>query len=489
MGPRYYYFMLAALRMWIACLFVIVSLSGTSNTAPQSPTRIVLMHTNDLHGQLQPRNGVGGIAEIATVVRSAKPDLILDAGDLFTGTFLSDEFKGVPTIQAMNSIGYTAGTIGNHEFDYGQAALRMRLREAKFPLLSANLQTSIAEIKKYTIVNVKGIRIGIIGLTTEEVKTKSHPNNVVGVTVVDTLKAVGQILPEVRSKSDLIIATVHLEDDEEKRIASAFPEIRLLVGGHTHGTLGPYWLGQTTVVKTGSSGRNVGRVNLEFRGKQLTHIDAKLIPVTNVAPDPDVAKVLVPFETRVAAKMAEVVGEASTDIRRSTSEESALANVVADAFREKAKTQIALHNVGGIRANIVKGRITWGNAFEVLPFQNTLVTLKITGAQLKKTIIHGLSSTVGLMAISGVRVRFDHTKSDEPQLVSLTLADGTPVDDAKLYSVTTNDFVLAGGDGYTELANGTDIRDTGIYLRDVFVDYIKSRRVLFPVLDGRIAFN
>jgi 2',3'-cyclic-nucleotide 2'-phosphodiesterase (5'-nucleotidase family) len=481
-----------ALRAWVAGLFVLGILSGASTIAQspvQQPTRIVLMHTNDLHGQLQPRNGVGGIAQIATIIRAAKPDLILDAGDLFTGTFLSDEFRGVPTIQAMNEIGYTAGTIGNHEFDYGQVALRMRLREAKFPLLSANLETPIEEIRKYTIINAKGIRIGIIGLTTEDVKTKSHPNNFAGVAVVDTLKAVGQILPELRSKSDVIIATVHLEDEEEKRIASAFPEIRLMVGGHSHGTVGPYWLGNTTVVKTGSSGRNVGRVDLQFGAKKLTRIDAKIIPVTNVRPDGDVARILKPFEAKVASKMTETVGEAAGDFLRSTREESALANVVADAFREKGKTQIALHNIGGIRSNILKGRITWGGVFEVLPFQNTLVTLKVTGAQLKKTLLVGLESTVGLMAVSGLYVRFDRTKSGDGRIVSLTLADGTPVDDARLYSITTNDFVVAGGDGYTELGKGTDINDTGIFLRNVFVEYIKSRRVLSPSVDGRIAFN
>ena len=139
--------------------------------AGQTTTHIVIMHTNDLHGQLLPRDGIGGIAEIATVVRNAAPDLVFDAGDISTGTFLSDEFKGAPTIQAMNKIGYTAGTIGNHEFDYGQDALRMRLREATFPLLSANVESRISEIRKYTIARAKGIRFGVIGLTTEELKS------------------------------------------------------------------------------------------------------------------------------------------------------------------------------------------------------------------------------------------------------------------------------------------------------------------------------
>src|SRR5262245_47260806 len=167
--------------------------------AAQTPTHVVILHTNDLHGQLLPRDGLGGIAQIASIVRTVKPDLLLDAGDIFTGTFLSDQFKGEPTIQAMNRMGYMAGTIGNHEFDYGQEALRLRLRETKFPVLSANVRSPIREIKKYVVLTVKGIRFGLIGLTTEELKSKSHPNNMDGVTVLDTVTTLRQLLPEIRA--------------------------------------------------------------------------------------------------------------------------------------------------------------------------------------------------------------------------------------------------------------------------------------------------
>jgi 2',3'-cyclic-nucleotide 2'-phosphodiesterase (5'-nucleotidase family) len=457
--------------------------------AAQSVTRVVIMHTNDLHGQLLPREGVGGIAEIATMIRSARPDLVLDAGDLSTGTFLSDEFQGAPTIQAMNRIGYTAGTIGNHEFDYGQDALRLRLREAKFPLLSANLETPIREIQKYSIVNARGIRFGLTGLTTEEVKTKSHPNKVVGVTVYDVVKTLEEVVPEVRKRSDFIIAMVHLEDEEERRIAKAFPEIRLIIGGHNHEALGPIWLGTTLLAKTGMGGRNVGRVDLSFQSKKLTHMEARLLPVKDVRQDPSLTQTLDAFHRKVRTRMSEFIGEATEDLTYSRSAESPLANIVADAFRERGKTQVAIHNIGGIRARILKGKISWGNAFEVLPFQNTLITVKLTGAQLKTTIERGLTSTVGLTAISGLRVVLDRSKPAGQHVVSAVLANGAPLEDAQVYTVTTNDFILAGGDGFTEFAKGADIVSTGVFLRDVLVDYIKARGMLSPLLDGRIVVH
>jgi 2',3'-cyclic-nucleotide 2'-phosphodiesterase (5'-nucleotidase family) len=473
------------MRRILAILIVLATPAAGFWFASQVPVAVVIVHTNDLHGQLMPRAGVGGIAEIATIIRRARPHLIFDAGDLATGTFLSDEFKGEPTIRAMNEIGYTSGTIGNHEFDHGQDALRALLRQAKFPVLSANLETPIPEIKKYTVVTVKGIRFGVIGLTTEEVKTKTHPKSVSGVGVLGIVQTLEKLLPEVRQKSDFLIATVHLEDDEEIRLANAFPEIRLIIGGHNHSALGPIKIGQTLVAKTGSSGRNVGRIDLRFNDRKIVQMDAKLIPVKDTPPDREIMSVLQPFNDRVDSKMSEILGEATEDFFSSRTTESTLADAVADAFREKARTQIALHNIGGIRAALPKGMITWGDVFEVLPFQNTLVTLKLSGAQLKRTLEAG----AGMLAVSGVRVQFDVNKPAGKRLISASLLDGAPLEDSQFYSLVTNDFVLAGGDGFTEFAKGSEIVDTGYLLREAFVEYVKARRILSPKLDGRIVFD
>ena len=467
------------LRTFIVGLLLAGGLSLGVVVSAQAPVHIVIAHTNDLHGQLVPRNGVGGIAEIGAVIRGMNPDLVLDAGDLFTGTFLSDEFKGEPTIRAMNRIKYTAGTIGNHEFDYGQAVLRMRLRDADFPFLSANV-TGISQVRKYTTVTVKGIRFGIIGVTTGELTTTTHPKNLGGITVLDVVKAIEQVLPEVRRRSDFIIVTAHLTTEEEKRVAETFPEIRLIIGGHVHNALGPIRVGATLVAKTGNVGRFVGRVDLDFTGRVMRQMEATLIPVMDAMPAPDIARIIDPYQRKVVARMNEVVGEATEDLTTSNNVESSLANLIADAYRQQSRTQIALQNTGGIRSRIVRGRITWGNVFEVLPFTNTLVTLKLTGAQLKKTL------GWNLLAVSGVKVRLDSKKPLGEKLISATLADGTPIEDSQSYTVTTNDFVLAGGDGFSEVGKGSDIKITEVLLRDVFVDFIRARVVLSPALDGRV---
>lgn len=467
----------------IAVIVLLAVFGGAWLLQAQEPATLVIMHTNDLHGQVLPRNGIGGIAEIATIIKSNNPDLILDAGDMFTGTVVTDEFQGLPIIEAMSRIGFHAAALGNHEFDYGVAALRQRARDAKFLILSANIDTRIPEIGKYTVLTRKGVRVGIIGLTTDAVRTTTHPKNLENMVVRDAVQAVRDILPEVSSRSDVLIIVSHMDRSEEQRVAAAFPEIPLIVSGHTHNTVGPYQLGQTTVVKTGSSGRNVGKVVLQVQGKSVIDLKATLIPVTNVQPDPEISAIIRPYEAKVAEKMSLVLGQATADLNRSTDSESPLANIIADAFREKTKAQIAMQNPGGIRANLPRGPITWGRVFEILPFQNTLVTLEMSGAQVKKVLGRIL------LAVSGVRVQLDLKKPEGERLVSAVLADGTPINDTEIYTVTTNDFVVAGGDGLIEFGQGRNIRDSAVFLRDAMVEYIKANPVVSPRLDGRVKVN
>jgi len=456
-------------------LFAALSLTGATQT------HIILMHTNDIHGHVLPENGAGGLAVIAAIVKQQHPDILLDAGDMFSGTLVSDAFYGESVVAVMNRMGYRASILGNHEFDYGLKTLRDRVREARFPVLSANVALPYDDVGKTLVIQIKGIRFGVVGLTTEETPTTTHPKNMKGVQIRDVVGSIEQVLPQLQKTSDFVIVLGHLAPEEELRVARAFPEIKLIVSGHSHTELQqPFREKDTLIVRTGSYGRFVGRVDLDFEDRALKKISTQLIEAKGVAPDSEALKAVEPYRAKVERQMNAVLGEATAPFARLAEEGGAIMNLVTDAYRSKTGTQIALANPGGIRTSLPAGPITYGKIFEILPFENTIVTMKLTGAQLKRSL------AVRLTAVSGVRVSFDLRKPKDERLVSITLEDGSPILDNATYTVAINDFMQAGGDDYAEFANGTDVKDTGIRLREVVSDYIKAKKTVTPIIDGRI---
>jgi 5'-nucleotidase / UDP-sugar diphosphatase len=461
-------------------LLVVLLLAALSLTAaPQ--THVVLMHTNDIHGHVLPEKGEGGLAVIAAIVKLQQPDLLLDAGDMFTGTLVSDAFYGESVMAVMNRMGYRASILGNHEFDYGLKTLRDRVRQARFPVLSANVVLPYDDVGKTRVIPIKGIRFGLVGLTTEETPTTTHPKNVKDVRFLDVIRTLEQTLPTLKKSSDFVIVIGHLAPAEELRIARAFPEIKLIVSGHSHTELQqPIHESNAVIVRTGSYGRFIGRVDLDFEDRTMKKISTQLIEAKAVAPDPEVLRAVEPYRAKVERQTNAILGEATASFARRTEDGGALLNLVADAYRARTGARIALVNPGGIRTSLPAGPITYGKIFEILPFENTIVTMKITGTQLKRSL------AVRLTAVSGLRVVFDLRKPEGEQLVSVSLDDGSPILDNATYTVVINDFMQAGGDDYTEFVNGTEAMDTGIRLRDMVCEYIKARKTITPVLDGRI---
>jgi 5'-nucleotidase/UDP-sugar diphosphatase len=461
----------------VRLLFLLVCLGAVVYGAGQ--VHIVIMHTNDIRGQVLQGPEAAGSARLATVVRQVKPDLMLDAGEMFSGALVTDMFQGVPVIAVMNAIGYDAAAVGGNEFSYGIHALTARAREANFPLLSANAESPIAEIEMAAIFNAQDVRIAVIGLTNEELMFTGHPKNVKYVDVADAVRTLESVLPRVRDRADCIILLTNVTRDEEQRLARAFPEIRLIIGAHDEAEL-PVRIGQTTIVSAGRFGKYAGKLDLTFNDGKLNRIESRLLPLAEVDPDPSVAQLLEPFETKLNKALQQVWGHAAGDLSLSTAQESHIGNLLADAVRAKTGTAIALINAAYPQAGIRKGPITSRMLLEVLPSENTLVTMRLTGAQIKRI----LGRT--LMSLSGIRVKLDVTKPEGKRLISARLQDGTPIRDKDLYSVTTNDFLLMGGDGHTEFADGTHVEDTGILMRDALAEHIARLGTVAPRLDGRI---
>lgn len=463
----------SAIRVFLLVLLVGIGGYGAAET------HVVIMHTNDLQGHLLPGPDSAGSARLATVVREMRPDLMLDAGDMLSGALISDAFQGVPVVEVMNAIGYDAATIGAGEFSFGIEALRERARQANFPLISANTTSPISDVQDAAIYNAQGIRIAVIGLTSEGLSLTGHPQNVKYVDVADVVRTVENLLPRLRDRTDAIILLTNVSRDEEQRLARAFPEIRLIIGAHEEAEL-PVRVGQTTIVGSGKFGKYVGRLDLTFNDGRLNRIESRLIPLQDAQPDTGIARLIEPYEAALNKKLQMVVGHAAGDLSRSIVEESHIGNLIADAVGAKTGTQITLINAAGAKMGIPKGPITSRTLFEVLPSKNTLVTMRLSGAQIKRI----LGRTV--MSVSGVRVKLDSSKPEGKRLLSVRLADGSPLRDKDIYTVTTNDFLLMGGDGFTEFADGTDVEDTGIIIRDALAEHIARLGTVAPRLDGRI---
>jgi 5'-nucleotidase len=461
----------------VRVLLVLLLVCITSYAAPE--THIVIMHTNDIRGHVLSGPDAGGSAKLATIVHQFRPDLMLDAGGMLSGSLISDTFSGAPVIEAMNAIGYDAATVGGNEFNFGINALKARAVEANFPLLSANATSPIDEIQVAAIFNAQDVRIAVIGLTSEELTRTGHPQNVKYVDVADSLLTLETVLPRVRDRADCIVLLTNVSRAEEQRIAHAFPEIRLIIGAHEESEL-PARVGQTTIVSAGKFGKYAGKLDLTFNAGKLRAVESRLVPIEDAEPDPAVAKLLEPFEARLNETLQQVVGHAAGDLSRSTARESHMGNLVADAVRAKTGTALALINAADAQTGIQKGPITSGMLFQVLPSESTLVTMRLTGAQIK----HILGRNV--MSLSGVRVKLDATKPAGKRLVSARLENGTLLRDKELYTVTTNDFLLMGGDGYTDFADGIDVEDTGVRMRDALAEHIAHLGTVSPRLDGRI---
>ncbi len=442
---------------------------------------VVILHTNDTHGHLLADGETGGSARIAAIVKQIEPQLLFDAGDIFTGTPVADLSEGRAVIDVMNAIGYDAVALGNHEFDKGIDILRERMIDADFRFLSANVQVPLEDLQQRAIFNVEGIRFGVIGLTTEELKTSSHPKNMERVHVMDVVRAIENSLPRLAAQTDFVIVLAHIRPDEELRVANAFPEVDLIIGGHSHRELRePIRVGETMIVQAGDYGRFVGRIDIDFEDTEVVGMTARLIPTRDAPVDAEVRDILRPYEVAVESHMTSVVAHSPTEMKRSRVTESPVANLVADAFRTEGKTQIAVTNLGGIRADIRQGMMTRAHVFELLPFDNTLVTMNLPGQVLRRILSRGL------MAVSGIRVRVDLDRPPGQRLLSLELSDGGAIEDHEMYSVTTNDFLVAGGDGIDEFGDGVDVRDTGVLMRDAFAAYVGDLETIPRLLDGRV---
>ncbi len=471
---------------------------------------ITIVHTNDTHARVIEGKYDGmGLAKVATKIKEIRENndnvlvLVLDAGDAFHGQTIATLVEGESIVKIMNTIGYDAMAAGNHDFNYGQERLVELGEMADFPVLSANVikEDGNTLLPAYEIKEIGGLKVGIFGLSTPETTYKTHPKNVIGLTFGDPVEVAREMVEELEDKTDIIIALAHLGQDASstytsEKVALEVAGIDLIVDGHSHTELPEGNLvNGTLIVQAGEYDKNLGVVNIIYQDGGIDTMTASLITKEEAAETPEDANIVATVAeitaaneliTSVVVGNTDVVLDGERDNVRTG--ETNLGNLITSAMIKATSADVAITNGGGMRTSIDAGEITKGEVITVLPFGNIVVVKEISGADLVAALEHGIDSypeTKGAFPhVGGMTFKFDPSQPAGNRVVEVKVS-GETLNPNIMYQVATNDFMAAGGDDYTMLAEG---KVTGEYptLDEVVIDYITEYGTEDIKVEGRI---
>jgi 2',3'-cyclic-nucleotide 2'-phosphodiesterase (5'-nucleotidase family) len=494
--------------------------SSAVTPVPTSSTlvddRIQLLHTDDIHGHLdadvvQSASAsssfrAGGMAQLAGQVaayraRSPERTILVDGGDAWQGTFISNANKGEAVTRAMNLMRYDAFAVGNHEFDWGQDVLAQRAKEAVFPFLAANVvetKTGAAPsyLKPFLVKDLGITRVGIIGLTNPGSATIVKATSVAGLQFRPAADSVRMLLSEVQKQADIVVVAAHIGTADAIQLARDAPGIDVIVAAHDHQPVQTARVeGRTTIVDAGAYTQYLGRLEIivdratrkmkdAVRGSELTPIAAN----ASIKPDPEIAKLVEERRADGEKYTSRAVGR-TTEQLSNVREETAFGNLITDAFVEYGRqqgwnTEVAFYNMAGVRASFPAGQLSYGQLYEALPFSNTVVAVDLTGAQLA-AIIDRAVCVSGRLHMAGVVVSF-HFDGGTANCVKSIFVGGAPLVPARTYHVATIDYLLLGGDGHTGFAKGTNAIYGDVEV-DVVAAYITAHSPVSPKVEGRLA--
>ncbi|OLE51123.1 MAG: bifunctional metallophosphatase/5'-nucleotidase [Acidobacteria bacterium 13_1_20CM_3_53_8] len=498
-----------ARRATLALLLTLVTfISTSSQTARECTVRVTLLQVNDVY-QISPvdRGTRGGIGRVATlrkrIAENSPHTLFLLAGDTISPSIESNTFHGQQMIDAWNLSGLDYATFGNHEFDFGDDVLVQRIRESKFKWIAANVVDRrtgrpFGGAESFVIREFEGVKVGIIGLVLPETKQTSRPS--ADVDFRDPCETAREVVPQMKAKgAKVIVGLTHLAMSEDKRVAQC-ADFDLIVGGHEHNLLQSL-SGRTPIFKMTSDAREMAEIDLNI-GKTsgaLQSMDWKVITVTDQIPeDPAYVAGMKKYQ-QMFADLDQVVGRTSVELdalqRTSRSRETNMGDFIADAYRSATNADVALFNGGAIRADMTyaPGALTKRDVLSVLPYQNQVVKIEITGATLREALEHGVSRSAEDIApgqfpqVSGVRFTFDARRPAGSRVTSVTV-QGRPLDDRKTYTLATNIYIIEGGDGYTMFKNPHYIiaPQAAQTETDILLKLIRDAQTIAPQVDGRI---
>ncbi len=495
----------------ILCIYFVFFLpTGFAEENSNNIVIIDILTVNDFHGALAEAGKNPGLAKLAAflkteIAKNPSGTILVSAGDMFQGSPDSNMLYGKPVVEAMNELGFDAMTTGNHEFDWGSRVLQDRIAQANFPVVAANIldRTTGQGVKftnPYIFIEKNGLKIALIGLATPETAYKTSPKYIKNYLFTDPVKTVKILVPALKQQgADIILVLSHLGsayDSTTGQITGEAADLALnsygidaIVSGHTHLKVAGR-VNKVPIVQAAYNGRAVGKITLTYSrtDKQIVANKVAVIDVeTDGLADDGVTKAIVDRgQAEVAPVKGTVIGQVTNELSHDRATISTLGQWVTDIMRHTSKADMAFLNGGALRTSIPAGVITMGKLYEVLPFDNTLVTLELTGEEVLRVLEHGIyNKQVGMVQFSGLRVTYNKALPVGKQIIEVTLADGSKLSLTKTYKLVTNDFLAQGGDGFTIFSRGKYIIDTNIPLRNCLIDAIKAASKIKFIGDNR----
>ncbi|MCJ9753904.1 5'-nucleotidase/apyrase family protein, partial [Neorhizobium sp. BETTINA12A] len=521
------------------------SVMALSSGAAFADFELNILHINDFHSRLESINATdstcsaedegkgvcfGGAARLLTAINQTRDALkaenknviLLNAGDNFQGSLFYTTYKGAAEAEALNAMKFDAMTVGNHEFDDSDDVLATFLDKIQFPVVTANVVPSAAakignRIKPSLVLTVGGQKIGIVGAVTNDTAEIANPGP--NITIADDVAKITEAVQGLKAQGvDKIIALTHVGYPRDLAMIAKIPDVDVVVGGHTHtllsnvakGAEGPYptWSDnpggyKVPVVQAFQYSKYLGDIKIVFddSGVVKSAEGEPILMDKSITPDPAflarVAELKKPIEDMKKKVVGASDGVIDGDRRVCRAKECSMGNLVADAILDRTKGQgitIAIQNGGGLRASIDAGEVTQGEVVSVLPFQNTLATFQLTGADVVKALENGVSQIDDgagrFPQVAGLKYSFDKSKPAGAKVSDVQVKEGdkfVPIDPAKTYGVATNNFMRAGGDGYAIFkTGGKNAYDYGPDLADVTAEFVAAHNPYKPYTDGRV---
>ncbi len=509
------------------------------------------LYTEITLGLLPGRGPYGGIARIAHVVKrereKAGRSLYLDSGDLFQGAPIFNHFRGEPEIRGLSQAGLDVFALGNHEFDFGAENLVEQFEQwADFPVLAANYEFERQSqpfvgafenlIKPFSLFNVDGLKVGVIGMgNLSSLTSLQEGGNSHGIIAFETLQTIQDHVNLLRPSVDVLILVGHIGLTEDQVIARNVCGIDIIMGGHHHVALNPpklipydpdgefvfggsendedylgegehtpmlgdcpdEWRRDTILAHPSAFAKFVARIDVIVRDGRIRSHKFELFPIDNTVPeDPDLKWLLDDYieELNREFDLDRVVARAKVPLTRfgSTGGDSALGNFVAEAmqYRQFVETDFCITNSLGVRTDILAGDITLEQLYNVLPFDNTISTLYVTGKEVQEVLDFSTARSAERGCSSQIQVsNLSFTMNCRTGVAEDITIAGQPMQPDGVYEMCTNNYMANGGSGFRMLKRNTTREDTGISLRNAVIDYMRLSEELPTCYDEGVALE